>query len=37
LGLLTEDDPLALGVTAESAQMIADVLAESAAEMRKAS
>jgi hypothetical protein len=36
-GVLTEDGPLALGVTAESAQFIADVLAHAAAEMRKAS
>jgi hypothetical protein len=37
LGLLTEDGPLALGVTAESAQIIADFLAQAAADMRKAS
>jgi hypothetical protein len=37
LGLMTEDGVLALGVTAESAQGIADFLAQAAAEMRKAS
>lgn len=37
LGLLTEDGALALGVTAESAQELADLLAKAAAEMRKVS
>jgi hypothetical protein len=37
LGLLTDDGALALGVTAESAQLIADFLAHAASEMRKAS
>jgi hypothetical protein len=37
MGLLTEDGPLSLGVTAESAQAIADLLAKAAAEMREAS
>jgi hypothetical protein len=37
LCLLTEDGPLAIGVTAKSAQQIADFLAQAAAEMRKAS
>jgi len=34
LALLTEDGPLALGVTAESAQELADALAMAASEMR---
>jgi hypothetical protein len=34
LALLTEDGALALGVTAESAQEIADLLVKAAAEMR---
>ncbi len=34
LALLTEDGSLALGVTAESAQEIADLLAKAAGEMR---
>jgi hypothetical protein len=34
LGLLTEDGSLALGVTAESAQELADLLAKAASEMR---
>ena len=33
MALLTEDGPLALGVTAESAQWIADVLAKAAADI----
>lgn len=37
LGLLTEDGSLALGVTAESAQELSDLLAKAATEMRKAS
>jgi hypothetical protein len=37
LGLLTEDGSLALGVTAESAQDIADQLAQAATDMRKLS
>jgi hypothetical protein len=37
LGLLTEDGPLALGVTAEGAQRIAGILAKAAADMRRAS
>jgi hypothetical protein len=37
LALLTEDGSLALGVTAESAQEISDLLAKAAMEMRKAS
>jgi hypothetical protein len=37
LALLTEDGPLALGVTAESAQEIADLLSKAAMEMRKQS
>jgi hypothetical protein len=37
LGLMTDDGVLALGVTAESAQLIADFLAQGAAEMRKVS
>jgi hypothetical protein len=37
LGLLTEDGPLALGVIAEGAQVMADLLAMAAADMRKAS
>ena len=37
LGLMTDDGPLALGVTAESAQLIADFLAHAASDMRKAS
>jgi hypothetical protein len=37
LGLLTEDGPLALGVTADSAQEIADLLGRAASVMRKAS
>jgi hypothetical protein len=36
LALLTEDGNLALGVTAESAQAIADLLTNSAKEMRQA-
>jgi hypothetical protein len=36
LALLTEDGSLALGVTAESAQAIADTLSAAAEEMRKA-
>jgi hypothetical protein len=36
LALLTEDGSLALGVTAESAQAIADMLSVAAEEMRKA-
>jgi hypothetical protein len=35
--LLTDDGPLALGVTAESAQLIADFLAQAASNMWKAS
>jgi hypothetical protein len=34
LGLLTEDGALALGVTAESAQELSDLLAKAASEMR---
>jgi hypothetical protein len=37
LALLTEDGSLALGVTAESAQELSDLLAKAAAEMRRAS
>ena len=37
LGLLTEDGNLALGVTAESAQELSELLATAAMEMRKAS
>jgi hypothetical protein len=37
LGLLTEDGALAIGVTADSAQQIADFLARAASAMRKAS
>jgi hypothetical protein len=37
LGLLTDDGVFALGVTAESAQSIADFLAQAAMDMRKAS
>ena len=37
MALLTEDGPLALGVTAEGAQRIAEILAKAAADMRKAS
>jgi hypothetical protein len=37
LGLMTDDGVLALGVTAESAQSIADSLAQAATDMRKAS
>ena len=37
LGLLTEDGSLALGVTAESAQELSELLATAAMEMRKAS
>jgi hypothetical protein len=37
LGLLTEDGPLALGVTADIAQEIADLLSRAASVMRKAS
>jgi hypothetical protein len=37
LGLMTDDGVLALGVTAESAQFIADFLAATASYMRKAS
>ena len=36
LALLTEDGALALGVTAESAQAIADTLSAAAEEMRRA-
>jgi hypothetical protein len=36
LALLTEDGNLALGVTAESAQSIADLLSDAAREMRQA-
>jgi hypothetical protein len=35
--VLTDDGALALGVTAESAQLIADFLAAAASDMRKAS
>jgi hypothetical protein len=35
--VMTEDGPLALGVTAEAAQSIADLLAQAASDMRKAS
>jgi hypothetical protein len=34
LGILTEDGSLSLGLTAESAQELADLLAAAAAEMR---
>jgi hypothetical protein len=37
LGLMTDDGVLALGVTAESAQLIADFLAQAASDMRRAS
>jgi hypothetical protein len=37
LALPTEDGPLALGVTAESAQEMADLLAKAASEMRQQS
>jgi hypothetical protein len=37
VGLLTQDGPLSLGVNAESAQDIADMLTQAAAEMREAS
>jgi hypothetical protein len=37
LALLTEDGSLALGVTAESAQELSELLAKAAAEMRRAS
>jgi hypothetical protein len=37
LALLTEDGSLALGVTAESAQELSDLLAKAATEMRKVS
>lgn len=37
LAVLTEDGSLALGVTAESAQELSDLLAKAATEMRKAS
>jgi hypothetical protein len=37
LALLTEDGSLALGVTAESAQEIADLLAKAASQMRSQS
>ncbi len=37
LALLTEDGSLALGVTAEFAQELADLLTKAAMEMRKAS
>jgi hypothetical protein len=37
IGLLTDDGPLSLGVTAESAQSIADLLAQAAADLRNAS
>jgi hypothetical protein len=37
LALLTEDGSLALGVTAESAQELSDLLAKAATEMRRAS
>jgi hypothetical protein len=37
MGLLTDDGLLSLGVTAESAQAIADMLTEAAAQMREAS
>ena len=37
LSLLTEDGSLALGVTAETAQALSELLATAAMEMRKAS
>ena len=37
LGLMTDDGVLALGVTAESAQSIAEFLMQAASDMRKAS
>ena len=37
MALLTEEGPLALSVSAESAQWIAGILAKAAADMRKAS